>query len=338
MSMLKQTAGVLAVVGLWSAPAIMGLTATPAAAQKFPSGPIEIVCTTKPGSGAAAWCQMLATELQKPDYLGVPVNVTFKSGGSNHEPVVYVDGKPADGHTLLHVSGSFYGYWNLPHFTKTYKDFEMLARVEQHLYGVAVRCDNSEGIKSWQDLVAYAKKNPGALAMGSNKIGSIHHRHHVALYDAAGIDVRFIPYQGTGDVVKDVVGGHLKVGFAQPSLWNPHIDAGTICPLALLNEERLSEDKNWKNVPSIKELGVEYDIPHQWQGFMVKKGTPDEAKDTLANALKKVTQSDAYKAYMAKRPHVVPNFEADRAKLTKDLDTNIPATRKFMIDNEIIKG
>lgn len=320
------------------AAAVAAYSGTATAQQTFPSEPIELVCTTKPGSGAAAWCQMMAGELQKKENLGVPVNVTFKSGGSNHEPVVYVAGKPADGYTLLHVSGSFYGYFNLPHFTKSYDDFQLIAKVERHLYGVAVRCDNPEGIKSWQDLVDYAKKNPNALVMGSNKIGSIHHRHHVALYNAAGIQVRFVPYQGTGDVVKDVVGNHLKVGFAQPSLWNPHIDAGTICPLALLNEERLSGDKNWKDVPTIKELGVNYKIPHQWQGFMVKRGTPPDRIKKLVDAMQKVVQSDAYKAYVAKRPHVVPIFEADGEELEEDMRENLEATRQFMIENNIIKG
>ena len=124
--------------------------------------------------------------------------------------------------------------------------------------------------------------------MGSNKVGSIHHSHHVALYDAAGIDVRFVPYEGVGDVIKDVVGGHLRVGFAQPGAWNPHIDAGVICPVVLLNDERLSEDKNWKDVPTVADLGVDYRIPHQWQGFMVKAGTPPETMDAIATALKKL--------------------------------------------------
>lgn len=328
MSFTRTAISALAAVALWSAPAL---------AQKGPSGPVELVCSTKPGSGAAVWCQMIAAELQKPDHLGVPVNVTFKSGGSNHEPAVYVNGKPADGNTLLHISGSWYGYFNLPHFTVKYTDFEPVARVEQHLYGIAVRCDNPEGIKSWQDLVAYAKKNPDKLAMGSNKIGSIHHRHHVALYNDAGVKVRFVPYQGTGGVVKDVVGGHLKVGFAQPSLWNPHIEAGTVCPLLILNEEKIN-DPLWKDVPSVRDAGLNYDIPHQWQGFMVKKGTPPETIKALAAAMKKVTQSEEYKKYMAKRSHVVPNFEADRQKLLDDLEKNIESTREFMIENKIIQG
>lgn len=305
-------------------------------AADFPSKPVELICTTAPGSGAATWCNMMAEELKKPDYLGVPVNVVFKNAGSNHEPVVHVDAKPADGYTIMHMSGSFPGYFNLPHFTKSYDDFRIIARVEQTLYGIAVRCDDPD-IKSWDDLVAYAKKHHGELAMGSNKVGSIHHRHHVRLVNDIGSEIRFVPYKGTGGVVKDVVGKHLRVGFAQPGKWNSHIEAGTICPLLILNEKRLDHPL-WKDVPAVPEAGLKYTIPHQWQGFLVKKGTPEDVMDKLSSAIKKVTESDAYEKYMAKQPHVIPNFEDDRKKLSSDFYDALKDTRKFMIDNGMIQG
>lgn len=317
-----------------AAPAIAAL---PASAADFPKKPIELVCTTKPGSGAALWCNMMAEELQKPDYLGVPVNVAFKYAGSNHEPVVYVANKPADGYIIMHLAGSYPGYFNLPHFTKSYDDFQIIAQVEQTLYGIAVRCDDPD-IKSWKDLVAYSKSHPGELAMGSNKVGSIHHRQHIRIAnDPMGANMRFVPYSGTGGVVKDVVGKHLRVGFAQPGKWNPHIEAGTICPLLLLNEKRLDHSL-WKDVPSVPEVGLTYEIPHQWQGFLVKKGTPPEIMDTLAAAMKKVTESEAYKKYLAQAPEVIPNFEDNREKLSKDFYKALDDTKKFMIKNGMIKG
>lgn len=308
------------------------------AASDYPNHPIELVCSTAPGSGAARWCNMMAEEMAKPGRLGVPITVVFKNAGSNHEPVVYTYGKPADGYTIMHVSGSFSGYYNLPHFTKGPGDFDIVARVEKTLYGIAMRCDNPEGIKSWQDLVAYAKKNPGKLAMGSNKVGSLHHRHQTALLKNAGADVRFVPYKGTGGVVKDVVGGHLQVGFAQPGLWDQHIKAGTICPLLLLDETKLTADPQWKDVPSVRDAGLTYDIPVQWQGLQMKKGTPAEIEDKIAAAAKAVTDSAAYKAYVAKSPHVVPDFQTDRDAIAKSFAKDVKNARQFMIDAEIIKG
>jgi tripartite-type tricarboxylate transporter receptor subunit TctC len=311
--------------------------AGPALAQKYPDKPVELVCTTSPGSGISFWCQVLAAELPKPEYLGVPVNVIYKSGGSQHEPVLYVAGKPADGYTIMHVSASYYGYFHLPHYTKSYDDFHLLARMIRLTYGVAVRCDNPYGIKTWNDLVTYAKQNPRKLAMGSNKVGSGQHRHQLAMLRSADVDIRFVPYQGDGDTIKDVVGGHVPVGMAQPRGWGPHIAEGTICPLLLMNDKRLEGDPNWKNVPNVREVGLNYDIPHQWEGFMVKKGTPPEIMDTLAAALKKVSEtSPAYKEYLTKSISILVDVNTDRKWLDEDMYKNMPEVKKFMIDHKII--
>lgn len=324
--------GILPMIALALPTAGAAFLAVPAGAQTFPERPIELVCTTRPGSGAAAWCEMLAQELSKPDYLGVTVNVTYKSGGSNHEPVVYVGEKPTDGYTIMHMSASFHTYFLMPHFTKTFDDFDLLARFEKTVYGVAVLC-NDPDLKSWDDLVAYNKANPGSLAMGSNKIGSTHHLHHVRIgLDPAGADLRFVPYEGTGDVVKDVLGGHLRVGFAQPGLWNPHIEAGTVCPLLILNEDRLDHPL-WENVPSVPDVGMTYDIPHQWQGFMVKDGTPEEVKTTLREAMRKVTESDVYNnTYMVQNPHVMPDYRDDEAAIADLFKIDTETTREFLLE------
>jgi putative tricarboxylic transport membrane protein len=324
-------------VVMWSVPALAAEQVYPPGktAKDWPWKPIELVCTTSPGSSLSVWCQLFGQEL--PKILGVPVQVTFKSGGAQHEPVLYVDSKPADGHVFPHVSASFYGYWHLPHYKRSYEEhFQMLTRVETHVNGIAIRCDNPYGIKTWKDLVAYAKKNPGKLAQGSNKIGSNHHRHQMALYADAGLDVRFVPYDGDGDTVRDVVGGHIPLGMGSPRTWRPHIRAGIICPLLIMNETRLSQDPDWKNVPSVREVGLKYDIVHQWQGHMVKKGTPPEIMDKLAAALEAVTKTEAYKKYLEGNTHIVPTFVKDREWLHQDMVKNLPPTRKFMVEHKII--
>lgn len=332
---MKRISPILAAV------AVTTLASVPAGAQSagdFPSKPMEMVCTTSPGSSVAAWCQILAQEF--PKVLGQPMQVVFKSGGSQHEPVLYVADKPADGHTIMHISASFYGYFHLPHYTKTYQDdFEVLAQVEKHVYGIGVKCDNPHGIKTYEDLVAFAKANPGKLAMGSNKIGSSHHRQQLAFLKAAGIpEVRFVPYQGDGDVLKDIIGGHLDVGHASPRTWRPHVEAGTACPLVMLMEERLANDPNWKDVRSIGEVGLtDLTIPHHWQGLMLKKGTPPAIRAKLVDALNKVTQSPAYKDYLAKGTHIVLAVKTDKDFLNKDMAMNQAVVKDFMIEHKLLK-
>lgn len=331
--LLNKTKGALAAV------ALVFPAGAAFAQDDYPSKPIELVCTTSPGSGTAAWCEMVAGELAKEDYLGVPINVTYKNGASNWEPTLYLSQQEADGYTFMHFSRSFTSYFNLPHFELEPEAFEILAKFEETIYGIGVRCDDPD-LKSWEDVVAYTEANPGALAMGFNKIGSTHHLQHTMITrDPAGAKLNFVPYSGTGDVVKDVIGGHLRVGAAQPGLWNSHIEAGTICPILILNETRLDHPQ-WADVPSIRDVGMSYDVPHQWQGFMVKAGTPEERMDILTAALEKVSKSDHYKeVYMSRNPHVVPNFVGgDREKLMADFLEAVATTREFLLEIDFIQG
>ncbi|MEQ8195919.1 MAG: tripartite tricarboxylate transporter substrate binding protein [Rhodospirillales bacterium] len=304
---------------------------TPATA-KFPEKPIELICSTSPGSGAARWCHLAGEHLRKE--LKTPVKVLFKSGGSNHEPVVYVAGKPADGHTLLHISASFTGYFNLPHFRHSHKEFDMLAQMEKHLYSVCVHADSPW--KTYQELVKAAKAKPGTISMGSNKIGSVHHRHQELLHKTVGVDIRFVPYRGTGDVVKDVIGKHLEVGFAQPGRWMSHMKAGKARCLLLLNETRL-DHPDFKDVPVPTDLGYKYKIPHQFQGFMVKKGTPKDVMKTLQTALKKLSSSKDYQKYINKQPHVIANSNFDTAEMNADFEDGLKSTRALMVKLGILK-
>ena len=171
--------------------------------------------------------------------------------------------------------------------------------------------------------------------MGSNKNGSLHHRQHILINNDQGIKMRFVPYKGTGGVVKDIAGGHLRVGFAQPGKWNKHITSGVACPLALLNETRLDHPL-WKDVPTIGEVGAKYTIPHQFQGFMVKKGTSDKIMDAIAKAAKDVINSEAYQKYIKKQPLVIPMFEDDRKAITSNFKQSLKDARVFMKANGII--
>ena len=343
MRLMTGLLGALAVVALAAPPAQaqymekVDIDASAAKATGYPSGPIEFICTTSPGSSVAVWCQLLARGFS--EELGVPVQVIFKKGGSQNEPVMYVSAKPADGLTVMHVSASFYGYFHLPHFTKTYQDdFQFIAEVENHTYGVAVAKDNKWGIKTYEDLIRVAKANCGKLAMGSNKIGSTHHRHQLAFLKNAGIGdcVRYVPYSGDGDTVKDVMGGHLAVGQASPRTWRPHLKAGTAIALVMKTEKRL-DDPDWKNVRSIREVGLDYEIPHHWQGLAVKKGTPEPVMDRLIQALHAMYQKEFFKTYLAAGTHIGLDIRDDRDWINADMAKNQAVVKQFMIDNKMIK-
>ena len=310
--------------------AMVALFATPALAE-YPDKPITISCGTSPGSGAARWCQMMAQGLAKKEALGVPVRVVFKPGGSGNESAVYADNKPADGYTLMHANGSYSGYMNLPTFSVKRSDLTLVARVVKSLYVLVTPADSQ--YKTFADVVKAAKAEPGKLAVAGNKLGSNAHQQVISLFNAAGVKVNHIPYRGTGKSLKDMLGHHILLGLSNPSLVIPHIKAGKMRALVLLDTQRLPE---MPDTPVPKELGLNYDLPVQWQGFFLKTGTPPAVKAKIVKAIGVVVNSPEFKAYLKKSPGIVADYISDEAALNKDLDKNLKSTNEFMKANGLI--
>ena len=310
--------------------AMAALFATPALAE-YPDKPLTISCGTSAGSGAARWCQMMAQGLAKKEALGVPVRVVFKPGGSGNESAVYADNKPADGYTLMHANGSYSGYMNLPTFSVKRSDLTLVARVVKSLYVVVTPADSQ--YKTFADVVKAAKAAPGKLAVAGNKLGSNAHQQIISLFNAAGVKVNHIPYRGTGKSLKDMLGHHILLGLSNPSLVIPHIKAGKMRALVLLDTKRLPE---MADTPVPSELGLKYELPVQWQGFFLKAGTPPAVKAKIIKALGVVVHSPEFKVYLKKTPGVVADFIVDESALNKDLDKNLKTTREFMKANGLI--
>ncbi len=271
--MMKLAAGLVA--------GLLSVGMSPAHAQTaFPTKPLELVCSTSPGSTAAQWCQLMSQILAKPDVLGKPVNVAYKGAGSGNEAAVYTLQRKADGYTLLHANASWSGYMNLPTFSAKQEDFEFLVKVEKFVYALAVPTDSK--YKTFAEVVSAAKVAPGTIAVAGNKIGSIHHKHIISAFKAAGANVNHIPYEGSGDAIRDLLGGHVPVGLGSIGQIQPHAEAGKLRTLVVLNEAR---SPAMPDVPTIQELGFVYPISHQWQGIFVKKGTPDDVVKTIHKAI-----------------------------------------------------
>lgn len=311
--------------------AFLAASTTFGLADNYPSKPLELSCATAAGSTGAQWCQMVSEILAKQGYLGKPVRVAFRPGGSGNENGVFLDRAPADGYTLSQLSQSHAGYMNLPTFTPDPNNFEPLLRVEKFLYNLAVPADSQ--FKTFDDLVQYAKKNPGQLGVGGNKIGSVHHRHIVDAFGAAGATVNYIPYEGSADAVRDLLGKHIPVALGTTGQWLPHIKAGSVRVLVTLNEERIPL---LPDVPTIKELGYDYPITHNFIGIMVKKGIPEERKQALRVAFRKLVESEEYKQYLAVSPHVVVWYSDDPATVQKEWDYYLKSAKDFMTANNLM--
>ncbi|WP_265516833.1 tripartite tricarboxylate transporter substrate binding protein [Nitratireductor luteus] len=289
----------------------------PANAQKnWPDKPIEFVCATSPGSGAANWC-LLVSELLG-EKLGVPIEVLFKPAGAGNEGATYVNERPADGYTWLQRNTSYGGYMNLPTFRPDPNDFEVAVEVEKFLYVLAVNADSP--YETWDDLAKAMKEAGEPIPVAANKPGSVHHLHLVKLFEAAGLEWTYVPYDGAGGAMRDTLGGHIDVAIGPPGIWQPHVDAGTARYLLLINEEHVDRP-GLSDLPIPSDFGIDYEMIHQVQGIFTKAGTPQMINDKIAEAFEAAMKSERYAEYLEANQHVVPAFSADMEKNTERFRT-----------------
>jgi tripartite-type tricarboxylate transporter receptor subunit TctC len=306
---------------------VVGITSASAEEKKFPSKPIELILSTSAGSGAARYGQMLADGASK--ILGVPVEPVYKPGGSSNESAVYLASKPADGYTVATWSMSRAGYMNLPGFKLDPHNFTYVMAMEKEVFAFAVPADSP--FKTIEDLISYAKQNPGQVNVGSTRVGSIHHMLVTEFANAAGVKFSYIPYEGTNDALKDILGKDLQVGLIQPGLLLPHVKAGTVRILLVLNDKRLPA------LPDVRvphDIGLDYPISQQLYGLMAPKGIPQDRMEILAKAFKAVMDTPEYQTYLQQNPHVVPDY-MDSAQLTPLYDNALKEARSFMVANKI---
>ena len=294
--------------------------ATTAAKAEWPEQPIELVCATSAGSGAANWCLLMA-ELVGAE-LGQPIDVLFKPSGAGNEAAQYLSDKPADGYTWLQRNTSYGGYMNLPTFRPDPMGFEVPVEVEKFLYVVAVNGDTP--YQNWEEFIEAMKAADEPIPVAANKPGSAHHLHLVKLFEAAGVDWQYVPYDGAGGAMRDTIGGHVPAAIGPPGIWMPHVESGAARFLLLINEEHVDRP-GLAGLPIPADFGMDYEMIHQIQGVFTKEGTPAEVNDRIASAFEAVTKSAAYNEYIEQNVHVVPSFsgdiEANTARFRKLLET-----------------
>lgn len=281
--------------------------AGPASAQnKWPEKPIEFVCATSAGSGAANWC-LLMSELVG-EQLGVPIEVLFKPAGAGNEAATYIDERPADGYTWLQRNTSYGGYMNLPTFRPDPADFEVPVEVEKFLYVIAVNA--ASPYKTWEELATAMREAKQPISVAANKPGSAHHLHLARLFAAADLPWTYVPYDGAGGAMRDTLGGHIDVAIGPPGIWQAHVDSGDARFLLLINEEHVDRP-GLSGLPIPSDFGIDYDIVHQVQGMFTKKGTSKEIDDRIAEAVKAAMATDRYVEYLEQNQHVIPAYSAD---------------------------
>ncbi|MGH8734712.1 MAG: Bug family tripartite tricarboxylate transporter substrate binding protein, partial [Burkholderiales bacterium] len=156
------------------------------------------------------------------------------------------------------------------------RDFTAVTQVTTQPLAVAVHA--SLPVKNLQELVAYAKANPGKLSFAHSGTGTGQHMSGELLKKMAGIDIVHVPYKGGGPAVQDLVGGQVPMGVLGSTPLIPHHKAGRIRIIAFTSKERFAP---MPEIPTVHESGFPGFDTGQWLGLLAPQGTPSEVVSKL---------------------------------------------------------
>jgi tripartite-type tricarboxylate transporter receptor subunit TctC len=152
-------------------------------------------------------------------------------------------------------------------------------------------------VKSVQELVAYAKANPGKVNFSSGGIGVLPHLIGEWFKSAAGIDIVHVPYRGGGPSINDLVGGQVQMTFEGTSVLVPLIQAGKLRALATTSRKRIAE---LPDLPTMDESGFPGFVSTSWTGLLAPAHTPRPVIHKLNAVINDGVRSAELKAALAR--------------------------------------
>src|SRR3954469_4126205 len=267
--------------------AAAGALPVPAMAQAdYPSKPLKLISPFPAGGTSDVMARMLAEELGK--RLGQPVLVENVGGAGGVIGLDRALKMPADGYTLIQtgVGQNAVAHGINPKVPyDSMKDFTHLTQVHSGPNVLVVH--PSTPFKTFQELIAYAKANPGKLSYGYTPAASGHMAMEL-LKQTAGIFMVGIPYRGGGPMMTDILGGTIPLMFINQDVALQHVKAGKLRPLAVTSLQR---NPLYPDVPTINESGYKGFSALSWSGLSVAKGTPKPIVDKIEAAAVQAIQS-----------------------------------------------
>ena len=267
---------------------------TPAAS--YPDRPVKIVVPFAPGAGTDAMGRLMAQKLG--EALGATFVVENRAGASGAIGTQYVAQAAPDGYTLLLVASPFTTVAaSLP--SANYDPLTQFAPVGMIASGPLVWAASTKlPVNNMKELVALARKKPGALNYGSAGSGGVNHLVLELLKARTGTFITHIPYRGVAPATLDMIGGQIELVTGTIPALLPFIKDGRIKPLAVTSAKR---SPALPDVPSMSEAGLSGIDVVNYFALAAPMGTPAAVIEKLNLTLNKVVVL----------PEVAARFKAD---------------------------
>jgi tripartite-type tricarboxylate transporter receptor subunit TctC len=251
-------------------------------AQDYPSKPIEVVVPFDPGGVVDITTRIIADEMSRE--LKTPLVIANVPGAGSIVGASRVLKAKPDGYTLLSTTTAM--ITSLlespnPPFDPV-KDFTPIGCYGSSpmIFGVV----NSSPFKTLEELIDYARKNPAKLTCGVTSIGGENHLNFELFKKAAGVNIKIVPYKGSGEAVAALLGKHIDMMVLTYVSFLPYVKSGEARVLAITQKVPGS------TLPTIAELGFPQVKIHMLLAFFVSAKTPKFVYDKLDPLLEKVVK------------------------------------------------
>ncbi|MFM9969785.1 MAG: Bug family tripartite tricarboxylate transporter substrate binding protein [Burkholderiales bacterium] len=305
-----------------------------ALAQAYPNRPITLIVPTAPGGPVDVTARLVAPEMS--NVLKQRVVVDNRPGAAQKIGIQTLLRAPIDGYTIAAASGAAMTINPLIDAAIGYdplKDFTLLTYAVE-LPTVLV-INPALPARSFGELVAHARANPGKLAYGSGGNGTSLHFGTEALLALLGIKALHVPYKSSAPALQGLLGG--EINFLMPDIGTAksHVIAGKLLAVAASGAKRADE---LPNVPTYAEASIAalkgYEGYKQWVGFIAAAGIPQETASALQAALEHALRAPKIKESLANMgfPVVASTPQQFGAWLRSELESN-----RKMIDSGAVK-
>ena len=260
-------------------------------ASDYPARTITIIVTVQAGSQSDVFARLVADRLQT--RLGKPVVVENRAGGGQTIGATAAAKAAPDGYTLLQGNTSaliISPQLRDPMPYVTPRDFTPITLMAS---GPSVLVVNPKlPIKTAQELVAYAKANPGKLNYGSHGAGSFTHAMTELFMGATGIEMVHIPYNGGGPLSVGFLSGSVDVVIFDLVSIRPHVEAGKARVIGQVGGRRTAQ---YPDIPLISETVTPNIKADFWVGMAAPAGTPPEIVARLDREISSIMTDPAVK-------------------------------------------
>jgi tripartite-type tricarboxylate transporter receptor subunit TctC len=289
-------------------------------AEKYPDRPIDFICTWGVGGGADQMSRTIGHLAEK--FLGVALPVSNIPGASGNSGLANLIAAKADGYTIAVYIADTLATVSAGQSRYKISDFDWMVRTQVAPSFLFVNMDSP--FKTMQDLLKYAKENPGKLKVGATGFGTVDDIT-VRYLATKGYKMTLLPVPKPGERYASTLGGHSEVLYEQAGDIKQYLDAKQLRPLIIFAHKR---HPAFPDIPCSVELGFDLTLP-QFRSIVAKAGVVPDRIKILAAAFKKAMDTPEWKKF-ADDQYLDPESYMGPDKFPAWVNSEMGTMRNFM--------